>query len=377
MIAKTPFTTLFGKPAVLLLVVAFLASGCSPSIDQLPDDYGKRRGTGLNGLCVLSDMFRRSGARVTSWKRLSPKVEKQDVIVWAPSSPSLPTSDQLDYFDDWLSGDYNRTLILINYDYDAALGYWHELLEDSQGQQKIEIRRRLAVAQAKAQQPTTDDTERKCDWYSAEFHWRNADWAQTLDGDWANDLDASNVEIFSGTTLTFADGDDSDIHAEHVLMEGQQPLVTKITNDYWHNGCQVFVAANGSTLLNQPLVNHENRKIAATLIDECGSIDRVMFLEGAADGIEIRDTDASAPMMLQAFTVWPINFLMFHATMLGILFCICVFPIFGRPKELAAESVSDFGKHIAAYGELLQKVGGASFARAKLKHYRDSTHGGG
>ena len=354
------------------LVVLLLSSGCGMNLDSLPDDYGERRGNGLNGLGVLAEMFSQDGSRVVTWKRLSPKAQKQDTIIWAPTNYALPSGEQLEYFDDWLQSDYSRTLILINRDYDAAIGHWRTLLDGATGQQAIEIRRRLAVAEAALSERLHYADERECDWFTIDINSHSA-WADDFEGEWGELIDAKNAHIYAGAKLSFEPLESNEFDeyvVEHLLMENDRPVITRITCDLWRDDCQVIIASNGSTLFNQPLVNHENRKLAANIVDICNNPDRTMILEGPTDGVEVRDTDASAPMMLQAFTVWPINFLMIHATLLGILFCISVFPIFGRPRELASGAVSDFGKHIRAYGEMLNRASGTEYVRDRLRQYR-------
>ena len=361
-----------------LVLTAILTSGCSSTRDSLPDDYGLRRGTGLNGLGVFSEMFRRNGSRVSSWKRLSPKVQKQDTLIWAPTDYGLPTTEQIEFFEDWLQSDYSRTLILINRDYDAAIGHWRTLLEDATGQQAIEIRRRLALAQAEISQRHLMSTERECDWYTVTQN-GNTGWADDFEGEWSEWVAAEDARVYSGMNVSFSSlekHDYAEYEVEHLLVENDRPVIARITCDRWYDECQVFVVSNGSTLFNQPLVNHENRKLAANIVASCYNPDRVMVLEGPTEKIAVRATDASAPMMLKAFTVWPINFLMIHATLLGIFFCISVFPIFGRPRELATDSVSDFGKHVAAYGEMLQRINAGAYVRERLRHYRETTHSG-
>ncbi len=354
------------------LIVLLMFSGCGMNLDSLPDDYGKRRGKGLNGLGVLAEMFRQNGSRVVSWKRLSPKVQKQDTVIWAPTDYGLPTDEQLEYFDDWLQSDYGRTLVLINRDYDAAVGHWRTLLEGATGQQAIEIRRRLAVAEAELSQRLHYTDKRECMWFNADAS-SHAGWADDFEGEWSESIAPKNASIYACAKLSFTPLEDheyDEYYVEHLLMENDRPVITRITSDHWYEDCQVIIVANGSTLFNQPLVNHENRKLAANLVDACNHPDRTMILEGATERMEVRATDASAPMMLQAFTVWPINFLMIHATLLGILFCIAVFPIFGRPRELASDTASDFGKHVRAYGEMLHRASGADYVRDRLRQYR-------
>jgi hypothetical protein len=53
----------------------------------------------------------------------------------------------------------------------------------------------------------------------------------------------------------------------------------------------------------------------------------------------------------------------------GDLFCLARSPIFGRPK-LRPPSLSDFGKHVAALGQLLARANDRHYAQARLAQYR-------
>jgi len=55
---------------------------------------------------------------------------------------------------------------------------------------------------------------------------------------------------------------------------------------------------------------------------------------------------------------------------LGIVVCLSRSPIFGRPRELPADSPSDFGKHVAALGKLLAATKDRNYAHARLAQYR-------
>ena len=49
-----------------------------------------------------------------------------------------------------------------------------------------------------------------------------------------------------------------------LATEDDVDIVTRVTRRSWHGG-QIVVVANGSFLLNLPLVNHEHRKLADKL----------------------------------------------------------------------------------------------------------------
>jgi hypothetical protein len=68
--------------------------------------------------------------------------------------------------------------------------------------------------------------------------------------------------------------------------------------------------------------------------------------------------------------VWPLNAILLHLTILGIVFCLARSPIFGRPRELPPDSPADFGKHVAALGRLLARTKDRNYAHSRLAQYR-------
>ena len=157
--------------------------------------------------------------------------------------------------------------------------------------------------------------------------------------------------------------------AESLLTANGRVLAARLTRNHWHDS-QIIVVADGSWLLNLPLVDHANRRLAAALIDECGPPGRVCFLESDASGLRITDSDAELPLVLQMFTVWPVNLFMLHLVLVGLIYCFYVWPIFGRPQRLPDDRVSDFGKHITAVGELLERGQDYAYAKSQIEEYQ-------
>ena len=332
-------------------------------------------GNSLNGTGVLARMFQRSGHRVMKWTRLSPKLEQSQVIVWAPDDFSLPREKQTDFLDNWLANEPNRTLIFIGRDFDATTTYWQNQLQQSTNQNAIELRRKLEKAKAaKINSESNWTADRDCRWF------RLSKDESSIDADiqWADQLDQTKLTIspaFSIQPKVYRESDESThsyarLQSEPLVADDANLFATRLTSTDWYNG-QIIVVANGSTLLNYPLLNSENRKMAGKLISLCPSGSRVTFLQSGKDGILVSESDASSPAIFRAFTVWPINFLMLHFTVLGIIFCFIVFPIFGRPHKLPEEQVSDFGKHVAAVGDLLQICKGNDYVRNSVQQYRE------
>ncbi|MGH7134232.1 MAG: hypothetical protein ACREHD_00745, partial [Pirellulales bacterium] len=75
---------------------------------------------------------------------------------------------------------------------------------------------------------------------------------------------------------------------------------------------------------------------------------------------------------LEILAVWPFNVIFLQLGALGLIFCYSRFPIFGRPRPLAAPRLSDFGRHIAALASLLEKTGDRVYALNRVAHYQQT-----
>lgn len=361
----------------LLLLVLIVDVGCRS--EELPTTYGRRRGTGaasIAGTSVLSKMFEQAGHDVRSWRRLSPKLSSQDVIVWIPDRFLPPTSEETAYLDNWLSSDSNRTLIYVGRDYDAEADYWDQVLPQVAARERIEIRQRMARSRAQhiTRRALTDEVE--CEW----FTWSEVgdpEWLASVEGTWTESLGPEPTRLWLDLAPSLPEVDPEDewyswSDAESLLADGDRVLAGRLRHVNWE-GSQVIVVANGSFLLNLPLVDRQNRRLAETLIESCGRNKQVCFLEGGDMPLRISETDNELPLVLRLFTLWPINLLMIQLVLVGILYCFYVLPIFGRPRTLPPDPLSDFGKHVSAVGELLERGKNESYARDLIDDFHSTS----
>lgn len=383
--------------AVLLLTgVIVLASPFGPiQARDIRTDYGKRTGPAMrsvNGTSVFAGMFGQRCRSISTWSRLSPRLKRSDVIVWVPNSFELPEKEAIDYLEnDWLARDDNRfrTLIFVARDFDAGIDYWQQQADSAKGQSYLESRSQLARMQSDhALQRAYTAVAMKSDWFTIESNQSFTD-VKADRGEWFAELQKNLRQLNSETNsssvtkseLTFpAAGvmdwpepkNRSGRKYEVLLGSEETPLIVKLTDDFaWPDG-QVILLLNGSSVLNLPLVQTQNRLIASKLMDECGnSVRRVTFLETGPAGIEVSRRDPKAYSGFDALKIWPINSILLHLIVAGILYCAMVFPIFGRPRELDGETTSNFGKHVRAMADLLVVTQDRNAAIAKVQQYRN------
>lgn len=368
-----------------------LLVGCG---GQLDTTYGMRRGTpgeaSLNGTSVLGEFFARAGLRVSSWGRMSPRLHQAHVVVWAPDDFALPSAPQLAFMENWLLAGEGRTWIWIGRDYDAEPAYWREIVEQATPALYHEAARRGAQAQAEfAAQLVALPSQEDAGWFARRNHRRRIRPTQ-LSGPWALDIDPTGTAIELRSQLELA----ADLGYEHLLTDKEGgPIVARVTRPEWGNN-QLLVVANGSFLLNGPLVHREHRKLAGRLVQECllpGGLasrapsGRAIFLESQAGGPEIlnQEPQLNQPTGFEALTTWPLGTILMHLAALQLVAGGVYFPIFGRPRvtprqidltaghsTIARVDQTDFGLHLEALAEQIEARGDAAFALQQVAAYR-------
>nr|WP_271872476.1 hypothetical protein [Rubripirellula sp.] len=74
-------------------------------------------------------------------------------------------------------------------------------------------------------------------------------------------------------------------------------------------------------------------------------------------------------------TVWPISLLTMHGIFLGLVICLMLLPIFGRPKKISHNQSGNFGDHLDAVAALMKRAGGEKYARSKISDYMKRMRG--
>lgn len=348
---------------LLLAVVGCLAlTGC---YTERPDtSYGRRSGESIAGTGVLAEMFIQSGHRVSSWRYLSPRLYEADTIVWAPDKFTPPDEGTIAWLNEWLEYSPGGTLIYIGRDYDPEISYWRHVLPGAPQTQANEIQSRLSQAENFLQKERQRfDFSLECDWFTLDAS-RPSRKVQSLSGPWSQGIDARRVEI-ELNSRTIPSGE------YETLLANNDAILVSRHGSQWGTTGQLIVVNNGSFLLNFPLINHEHRKLAGKLVAATGQAGDVVFLESGVTDPPIQDEDPSndVPTGIEIFFVWPLNFILLHLALLGLIFAFARAPIFGLPRSLPAPPLSDFSRHVTALGELLQKTKDRGYAAAQLDQY--------
>ncbi len=369
--------------ASLLLSLLFIA-GCGRT-KTIEFEYGKREGSSfgrsVNGTGVFAGMFEQlADARVRSTKRLGRTVLRSEVLVWIPDCFSPPQEDAREFIEDWLLEGDGRTFIYVGRDFDAATAYWDEAIPLIPMNKSLDARREEARRKAQFAIRRGDNSQNvDCDWFQLITRAPKRR-VTNIDGPWSHLIDPEKADIWLQSRIEPSESitnpelaSFSGVHGtgsfEPLLTSHGDVLIAKYQRKNWGSN-KILLMANGSWVLNFPLLNHEHRKLAGAIIAECGDVDQVVFLESGPAGPSIHDTAPNKHHGLTAFTVWPVNCILIHATLLGLLFCFSAFPIFGRPKSNTHDQHSDFGKHVQAMGELMAQTHDREYALRQRTIYQ-------
>ncbi len=369
---------------LLLPFATLMLSGCQQQDDELPTKYGNGTDADLqqsvNGYNVLADMFAKAGHTVSTHSDFTPTLaDAADTIVLAPDDFEAPDPTTVAWVDKWLKAKPDRTFIYIGRDFDAAPIYWRKILADAPADQRAAITERLQAAELKARFVRPKDlTETHCEWFG--FDYSGALRKPTeFTGPWSEGLDGAKTEIELLSRLKVNDDDyDPLLKSGDEVLAAIRPFeqANFVGDPNQAPESQLIVVTNGSFLVNLQLVNHEHRKLAGRLIAEVKKPGRVVFMDSSYSDPQVRNSqadDSDAASMLDVFGVWPLSIILVHAAVLLAVFCFARWPLFGPPRDPPPAPAADFGRHVDALAENLERTGDASYARERWQYYISNT----
>ncbi len=371
-------------PAIsLMLWSVLLCSGCN-HYEVLPIEYGKRSGDSVNGTAVFAAMCENAGFRVQTRRTLGPELQRiAEVIVWFPNDFEPPSAKHQQWFDNWLQSGGGRTLLIVGRDFEAQESYWADVNKRGLSNNKSLAASYLANATLEVNrkyngQPFPHDGG----WYEKTAATKQGK-VTGVGGLWSGLINPAAAQIESHSLLADTSPNPTIELLTEIAPNNSAPLVfveeipANWSSQATSNTSQRITVANGSFLLNYPLVNKEHRKLAALMIQQIASTSsggEMVFIESGPGGPPIRTSPSLAKFStgLEFFSMPPLGTFLSHLALLGILFCFVRWPIFGRPKEPPRQTGVDFGLHLGALGSLLERTGDKNYARLRLEQYQRS-----
>ena len=373
------FGAAIGVLLALLLVLSVEGTGVMGQ-DRLPVRYGQRGGQGrvsLNGTSAFARLLQEYDLDVQSASRLTPRIDRYDVLFWFPDSDREDYAEEQERLEAWLRSGTDRRLIIVGRHYDATIDYLTQIGQSQDSEQGLDYRRRLAEAVSVSH---LESLKQQGTYFDGWVEWTPGSRRRSsqLGGPWAAGLENANL-----TTSRYPNIPSSEDQKSHptrsyeVKLEADgKPFAVAIQDSLW-NGGEVIVISNGSFLLNYGLTDERNRQVVANMLDDLDFEDYfwgALFLESDEAGLPVMQREESGQKtMWDWMTEWPFSFFIPHFLVLGILIYFVFYPIFGRPKNLALPSSTDFGQHGEALGELMEKTRDRAYAIQHINHYHEQT----
>ncbi|HBT78563.1 MAG TPA: hypothetical protein DEB39_16955 [Planctomycetaceae bacterium] len=361
----------------------------------------------INGADVFHDMCKAGKHKVRRTRFVSKRYKRIDTVVWfCDDEMGVPDQDAIDWFEKWLEDRPGRTLVFVPRTYETDVDYWEKTVPLSKpaDQWKAEAKLREAESHlerfladsasavspsavptvpisppsphsthtrfrlSRSTAPLPDKTQ--CDWFSLEKR-RKVLVADRLKGvsAWTDRLDVSTAPLSIHVSLDpKGTGWTTLLAGESTTGQTIEPLV--VAKDVAES--RLIVLQSGVFLLNEALVEHERRKLASRLIAEFGEPKKSVAVLRMGSGLKyIEDEEAHMPQNspLVLLQLWPVAILAWQLILLGIAYTFWRWPIFGRPKRIAATKVADFERHIDAYAEMLARSQDRTYAYNQIERY--------
>ncbi|MGZ3385293.1 MAG: hypothetical protein ACXWNF_10355 [Isosphaeraceae bacterium] len=348
----------------LALVVVALARG-SGNAHALESGYGSSMGSSVNGTGAFAALLRTQGHNVrTAWRLTAELAGWADVIVRFAFAPGPPDREEARWYDDWLESRPERAVVYVVRDYDAQEEYWKLVLDQLSGSPHEERRKQAESNRDRARNwvPRLPDKEEKPagpeSWFAVG---RAADpprRCKRLGGPWAEDIDAESAALIVHEPLKAGQ--------HEVLLTGDGEVLAL----EWEvdRGSRVLAIANGSFLLNLPLVNPARRPLAQRVVEWIGEEPRrVAFVEGPR---LLGESEVPPTLIDLVARIRPFRWVALHLGLFGLLACLARAPRLGRPSPDAPSDADRPAAHAEAVGALLERSHGAATARDLLETYR-------
>jgi hypothetical protein len=404
-------------------------SGCGSSLNSSYGELDAGANISPNGLGVHRNLWQQAGVDFISIKRLSNRLNKVDSLVLVSTDFQPPSQLARKWLEEWLRAAPGRSIIYFGRDFNAREYYLKQLNPSSGSEQEAYIRKQIALLRADElrRRNTAYLENTSCDWFYLDVH-SSPTIVTGLSGSWAGNLKEyepvwpirtrllppateqqgrlpswlsskatgvatpanaapaqNNDAVDQNKTVyrTQWENDEiktieewskvfADLPRSQVLLESAsgEPLVFKLVHPERFGDGQIIVCANGAPFLNASLVQPAFGQIAELIIGECLPSQRVAFLPIDENGLQVAPAETdSRGLGLEMLVQWPLAVVTMPACLVALIVCVSLLPILGRPRELPKNSVSDFGMHVEALGEMLYDTRDQAFALRAVRHY--------
>ena len=406
------------RTSLLFSILPFAVGGCGGPETSYGPSAGRVGRVSLNGFGALRRAYENAGFRATDIRRLGDRAAGHDVIVWTPETSGTIAEPVGRWFESWLAAG-PRTLVYVLPDSGSEAEYWIAATELAPPKQRLEYRRRSARSMNERLAWRIRRGEAYDEgWFRVEPLERRIPLDEPSGpGDAAVEFRISAIGPAeesprppspvtkagrgmstgpSSTNFFFArDTWKSSAEPRLETLAGAVsgvPAVARVTSDRWPRS-QILVVAGGSLVTNFAFSRPANRELAGRLIaastpDQLGANPSATatekgqdvsagFLTSGWDGVRVREARPEVPQAtgMELLTTWPLSLVTIHAAILGLIACLMLAPVFGRPRRVVAKPSGSFAEHLDAVAALMYQTGGEAYARRRVSDYMKRVRG--
>lgn len=346
---------------ILGMLAAFVICGCNAVLE---DDYAVATGASVNGVQSFVRLLRSDGHKVRVSRRLYKDFARSvDAVVMFPQAwGSLPDATER-HLAKWLRDDEDHVAVIVARDFDQSIAYWRQVLKDPNAFKDADARQFADDALKSAERGLS---VRGGDAPAGELGFglkpskkgiRHADSAMLKVDYEGLALEPGKLDLYFHRELELPKD------ARQLLTAGNDTALAEIRT----GAGRLYVVPNGSFLLNQGLVNRENRKLALLVSKMLGDDCNIsMVLGGELGGKEAED---SQPGVLRFLSMGPMPWMTAQVAALLLLYLVAKSPLFGRPRTFENDAPMDFRSHIDAIAGLLTRTRSREFAHSLWSKY--------
>lgn len=135
---------------------------------------------------------------------------------------------------------------------------------------------------------------------------------------------------------------------------------------------RLLLVNSSSYFSNYGLLDPSNQAVASRVSAEIPKRSRVAVVLGNFNGFVEQELIAgeAGPFSLTRFT--PYTLFIWHVFVLTLLVAFCAYPIFGRAKRIRRELTNDYGRHIEAVAQKLERIGAVDWTQKQIDAFRDA-----
>lgn len=400
-------SSLASRVSGLLLFGCLAIAGCDRNSNLPKDKYGESNHStsykNISGLSVFRALCEEKGLRTFELKSLSQRTYKLNTILWAPKDFRVPSSKEILWFDEWLSGDTARTLVFVGRDFSPAAHYWQQAVLAANPEDRRTFRLHQAYVETAMEiaRSNADPETMECDWFDQGLEPKLAQRIEKFRGPWAKEVDRNDTSVIlrgslkpnmkartgkstsnattTSSTVMAEFESDSDMNLEKIEFGSPTvqtylrsadgtPVISSMSYRSWGQS-RLILVANGSFLMNESIASNGNQKLASRLIAEFAPNSKIGFLSNMNETRIRAPWDQQEPKGFELMRVWPLSLISIQGLFLGFIALLALLPIFGRPQRLPVSSTTDFGKHIEALGDLLLRARDRNYALQRISDY--------